>query len=400
MSFFFEGLLMLKTKYFEMKQLIASLEEISEDTTGEFDSLDDQELQDAQIALEGYQDLLMVNQKFTKQGIKIDESVATGLLSLASPKINKDPLLATYSQESVTEKAKDFGKWVLEKIKALMAWIKEKFEKLKAYFKKNKPIEKHDIEKYIEKLEESEKTSIRFAGYHITKIFAFDKNVMKFGDDTPIDANKLRLYNPNLKLHFDHWLKEMSVNLSKLVENKVIPEDRYSATIKIINDQSKILVNALLKDSYEYNDSFIHKFLPFAYSKERIKEIEIDVESDEKIALNIVPNYSQIDFNNLINPDDLTLFIDKNSLIDVFKSIDPNELQKEWGYVNGINEEFFKLHNELKKQIERFEADNYDPNFIRIQTDMLKSYYERIRHMVMILNTINFGMWDIARSNP
>lgn len=86
-EFFFEGLLMLKTKYFEMKQLIASLEEISEDTTGEFDSLDDQELQDAQIALEGYQDLLLVNQKLTKQGIKIDESVATGLLSLASPKI-------------------------------------------------------------------------------------------------------------------------------------------------------------------------------------------------------------------------------------------------------------------------------------------------------------------------
>lgn len=290
-EFFFEGIVMLKTKYFEMKQLIASLEEISEDTTGEFDSLNDQELQDAQIALEGYQDLLMVNQKFAKQGVKIDESIVSGLLTLASPKINKDPLLSSYSEESIGEKAKDFGKWVLEKINAIIAWIKEKFEKmLNAIFSAKR---KATVKAADEEIKESIEKTIPEAEKEL-------KKETPVSDLTSSVSNlPLSSYRPVFK---DPSAVEegTEISLEKVVENGVIIDiDNIYVNMSII---APILFP---KDSYfkapkKITDGFfvIEEKVEFVHEDVMLDIIDAEIKLYSELQVN---NYDKIDHDDLLD---------------------------------------------------------------------------------------------------
>ncbi len=139
----------------KLNALVASLEAIEETSIELNPEQAFDELQEAQIALEGYQDLLTVQGRLTKAGAKLDEQVVGNLLSLASPRINKDPLLSTYSEESVADKAKDFGKWLLEKIKALITWIKEKGKALSDKIKKSFGGVNSKIDTCLDKMEKN-----------------------------------------------------------------------------------------------------------------------------------------------------------------------------------------------------------------------------------------------------
>lgn len=387
---------MLKTKYFEMKQLIASLEEISEDTTGEFDSLDDQELQDAQIALEGYQDLLMVNQKLTKQGIKIDESVATGLLSLASPKINKDPLLKNYSEESVADKAKDFGKWVLEKIKALIAYIQKMckliIEKIKNGFAKlfNK------VDDIIPKIKKANETKI--TSFKVT--FGNED-----GEFNYITVNGKLLTPKQVEDGIDRLLVDLPEHFYNYVSSDNLLEKKYNiAYIKGINSIANGPVKFTNKENVELRNVPDTNFF--------IQCSEPNEKGDFHVSRLWGTSHIEEFLGNSYFPKEITLDISNDFYEDSVKTFEKvrNDCSKKFEkYVADINKESNRLLDTVTGKMKvNFDESNELIQTVKLANDIVAANLEIIRFayscssaMLIDLVTLNnkcMGMMDSVKS--
>lgn len=111
----------------KLKQLICSLEEIKENCLDniEYEDFHKEQLSNAEIALEGFIELQNTVDKLEEAGVKVEEDIASSLYHLASPKIDKDPIMKI-TFESFGDKGNNFKGFIEERINALKEFILRK----------------------------------------------------------------------------------------------------------------------------------------------------------------------------------------------------------------------------------------------------------------------------------
>lgn len=272
----------------KLDALILSLEEISENCLDNTDNdeFQDQSISDANIALEGYIELHNTVEKLQEAGLEVTEDIASSLFQIASPKINKDPVMHV-TFESIGDKAKDFSNWIVEKIKALVKWIKEKFAKFKESAKKLfSKLTDIEWKKDIAKVKDSD---IKTFEIEVSTLINLCQPSTKFIDGAELKSSDVKEFKVDAFSNALQSLEGLEQALSTVIKgiemkmefqrenadakNKLIKSTIDSNLLEHLQQIAKIIYSGNEQGTFEGKKVVFSDYMPAFFIKDEIENI-------------------------------------------------------------------------------------------------------------------------------